>query len=419
MKQNLKYQRGQAIILIVIGLVGLIGLTALAVDGGNAYSDRRQAQGAADSAAFAAALNKLNNGTATTLVQAGQAQAATNGYNNDNITNTVDVHDPPISGPYTGNSEYIQVIITSHVKTFFAPVVGISQVTNTVQAVAHAKPAIPNLPYYGGNSIVGLAPSGCDAVELCGSSQLQIWGSGVYSNSSDSCGLEFKGGKQNQVTLYSGPFAMAAPGYTVSGNPQITSSGGFKVNQTQYPYPPSPDSLPNPTCSTNGALGANGTLSPGNFGTASNPQAFPPSGATTLSAGTYCVYGDFNVNANQTLTGTGVTVVMETGAIHWNGSSQVTLSGPTSGDLQGLTIYAPLSNTSVMVINGNTNVNLTGTVLMPGAALSYNGDAQIQKHNLQFIAKTVQLCGNLDTQLQYGSTDTAKQNSKPAIELAQ
>lgn len=51
-----KTERGQALILITLAMIGLIGLTGLTVDGGMAFSDRRNAQNAADSAAFAAAL---------------------------------------------------------------------------------------------------------------------------------------------------------------------------------------------------------------------------------------------------------------------------------------------------------------------------------------------------------------------------
>ena len=58
-----KSEKGQALILIVIAIVGLIGLTALAVDGGMAYSERRQSQNAADSAALGAALVKAREGT--------------------------------------------------------------------------------------------------------------------------------------------------------------------------------------------------------------------------------------------------------------------------------------------------------------------------------------------------------------------
>jgi uncharacterized membrane protein len=48
-------ERGQALILLVFAVVGLLGFTALAIDGGMIYSDRRIAQNAADAAAVAGA----------------------------------------------------------------------------------------------------------------------------------------------------------------------------------------------------------------------------------------------------------------------------------------------------------------------------------------------------------------------------
>ena len=47
-------QQGQAIVIIAAALVGLLALVALAVDGGNAFAQRRNAQNAADGAAMAA-----------------------------------------------------------------------------------------------------------------------------------------------------------------------------------------------------------------------------------------------------------------------------------------------------------------------------------------------------------------------------
>ena len=63
---GMKSEKGQAIILIAFGIVAMIGFTALAIDGGRALSDRRHAQNAADTAVLAAALDKVNNPTATT-----------------------------------------------------------------------------------------------------------------------------------------------------------------------------------------------------------------------------------------------------------------------------------------------------------------------------------------------------------------
>ena len=57
---NTKGQRGQALIIIAFAIIGLIGMTGLAVDGGMAFSDRRHAQNAADTAAVAGALAKID-----------------------------------------------------------------------------------------------------------------------------------------------------------------------------------------------------------------------------------------------------------------------------------------------------------------------------------------------------------------------
>ena len=131
-----KYEKGQALIIIVLAIFGLVGLTGLTIDGGNVYSDRRHAQNAADAAAYAAALTKVRAGD---WQAAGLSRAADNDYDNNGTTNIVQVVNPPISGTYAGNPDYIQVLITSHVDTYFAGVVGIHQMTNQVQAVSKTK----------------------------------------------------------------------------------------------------------------------------------------------------------------------------------------------------------------------------------------------------------------------------------------
>ncbi len=54
-KQIKKSERGQILIVLTLALVALLGFTALAVDGGMVYSDRRYAQSAADASALAGA----------------------------------------------------------------------------------------------------------------------------------------------------------------------------------------------------------------------------------------------------------------------------------------------------------------------------------------------------------------------------
>ena len=130
------HEGGQALIIVVLAIVGLAGMAGLVIDGGNSFLDRRNAQNAADSAALAAALTRVRSGG--NLGAAALASAAQNGYDNNGTSNVVEFHNPPISGPNAGNVEYVQVIITSHVKTYFARVLGWKQLTNRVDAVARS-----------------------------------------------------------------------------------------------------------------------------------------------------------------------------------------------------------------------------------------------------------------------------------------
>jgi Flp pilus assembly protein TadG len=90
---SLKRERGQALVIIALAIVGLAGMAGLVIDGGNIFLDRRNAQNAADSAALAAALARVQgnkNPQATAI-----GSALQNGYNNDGVTNTVKIHQRP------------------------------------------------------------------------------------------------------------------------------------------------------------------------------------------------------------------------------------------------------------------------------------------------------------------------------------
>ena len=54
-----KHESGQALVLITLAIVGLVGITGMIVDGGMTYTDRRNAQNAADSAAMSGVLAKV------------------------------------------------------------------------------------------------------------------------------------------------------------------------------------------------------------------------------------------------------------------------------------------------------------------------------------------------------------------------
>jgi hypothetical protein len=403
-------ERGQALILIALAAIGLFAIVGLAIDGSAKFSDRRHAQNAADTAALAGSLAKIKGDDQWKL--AALDRALSNGYGNDLVGNTVIVHscneDGSDCGPYAGKQNIVKVVITSQVNATFARVIGIQQTRNTVQAFAMSQQAYIG-ELYGGASIVGLAPDRCKTIWFSGSAETNIEGGGVFSNSSLNCGVTIQGSTDIHMD---GSIEMVADSYTKNGNPPLGNiAGGFDGGADQYEYPPPAGMLPSIACSGSAAKTGN-SMSPGNWS-----GTFPPNGVRTLNPGTYCINGDFRLNAGDRLTGTGVTIFMQSGGITWNGGAEVNLSAPTSGDLAGLLIYAPMSNTSTMRFNGNANSLLAGTIFMPAADIIYNGTGNLNPSKVQIIGYTVEITGGNATNILYQDADNWDANMPAEIGL--
>ncbi|HSM71232.1 MAG TPA: pilus assembly protein TadG-related protein, partial [Anaerolineales bacterium] len=215
MKNKIFNERGQTLIILALAAIGLVGFVGLVIDGGNKFSDQRKAQNAADTAAMAAALAKVNaltNGDSNTptecppssgtpsdvcsaLLSAGYARATSNGYDGNLVTNTVEIYSPPISGPYTGLDNYVQVFITSWQDTTFSRVIGIQKTQNIVEAVGfiYEGGALAN-----GAMIISYDPdpncssgegSGGGSVDISGSGDVNLNGGGIFMNSDEVCGM--------------------------------------------------------------------------------------------------------------------------------------------------------------------------------------------------------------------------------------
>ena len=417
-------EKGQAIILIVFAIIGLVALTGLAIDTGLAYSDRRNAQNAADSAAIAAALANIRGQNTTT---AALERAATNNYNNDGTRDVVTVTvtaTAPGECPKTG--KIIKIDITSNVPTTFVRVLGRSQITNTVTASTKACDisGTPSAPLYAGSAIYATRTSSCGngvsdkALYTGGSSQIQLWGGGFGTASTDPDCMWFKGGEAQLKKAESGTncadiYSAAANGTGANFSSIKPQDGcGNKHYNVVFPDPPADLGI---TCSGN-ATKSGSTMHPGNW-----TGTFPPAGVTTLQPGTYCIDGDFTLNGGDTLSGNGVTIVMKTGGIKWNGNMTLDLEAPIGGDYKGLVIYAPPSNSSQMTLNGSANVTLVGTMLAQNTPCDFLGSGQIQKVELQMICYTWQMSGSADVQIMYNANNLYSPSNVvlPTIELLQ
>lgn len=408
---KLHSEQGQAIVLIALAIVALVGFTALAIDGGNAYSDRRHAQNAADTAVLSAALAKIHGEDWQT---AGLKLASSNDYSNSNpdqdiyIHSCDDISNPNMlcPSPFDGDDEYVHVVIESKVDTFFAPVIGIDQMSNRVEAIARAKPATE---MYFGNAIVSLAPDGKSTFELDGGINATVSGGGIFVNSdSDDCAFKSNGG---------GNFDLSGEVISVVGEACIGDIVSDVIIVDQQP-PPDYSYLDN-TCdgmaNYSSAAHTTGvdTITPPANTPLHFSSAFPPNNITKLDPGIYCLDGAFN-SVNGTLTGSEVTFVLLSDNLKWTGIIDVTLSSPTSGPTAGLLFYQPVANATAFSIAGTVDVNLTGLILIPGALVDITGSSDSIISG-QIIAYENKLSGSSGFKLHYENSQNM--DDPPQIEL--
>jgi len=421
---NKKNEHGQAIILIALAIVGLVGFTALAVDGGYAFADNRQAQNAADTAVLSAALAKVRGHSYQT---AGLALASANGYDNNDPNQTVYIHlcnedlsNPDIScpSPFYGDADYIHMVIVSDVDTFFAPVVGVEQVTNTVEAISYAKPATTE-PIAYGNAMVSLAPTECQSYYVHGTAETEVTGGGVFVNSDGSeCNNANSGAfeQQGSAELTAIDGGITAVGSAVVQNPSLLDPYPPLEGAEAMPYPPEwtmPGDKLAEDCGSTDSTQVGSTLTPGNI------DASWLRNDVFLEPGTYCISGDLVLNASNTLKGHDITLYFIDGGLHINGGGEFLLDAPDTGDFAGLLIFLPMDNDEIVILNGNATSMFEGSILAPASEIQINGTGTVKGYSSQIIGYTIDLIGNADTYINYEDATNYDPVYPPEIALSQ
>lgn len=445
MKRSTRNERGQALILIVFAIVGMIGLVALAIDGGNAYSDRRHAQNAADTAALAAALSKVDGADQATWTQAGLNIAASNGYSNGgNATVTVNLctpqpNPPCVLGAGENPANFIQVVITSTIRTYFAPVVGIQQITNTVEAIAKAIPSVPTT-WFGGNALVALMP-GCkpvgwnaDPFTISGNQGSIVNGNGILVNSN--CSNAFTQNGNNSLSSPGGICVVGgvSPGLVnVNPLPQANCPNGIDPNMYQLPPLTYPDS-----CATegNGYIENKGTYLLAHPGIYTSTFPPGPSGDLRLMQGIYCLNNGISIQGGWNVTSEldtppdgyqpyeGVLLFVNKGGVDVSGGSSIylhaisTTSTGLGADLTGYLLYLPPTNTSTVKLTGGASTTYVGTILAPASLITLSGGQSAGNTlNLQtqVIGYSITLTGSGNLNITYNQSQNATTHTKPQL----
>ena len=422
LKKLRQSERGNIIVIAAASMPMVIGGAALAIDTVQLELWKRQIQRAADSAAIAGAYAVAENPISATA-----AQTAVNA----DIVKTVD------NKPLYGDTTALQTVTTT--PGSYADR-AISSETCAVRDAGRTAPRPANTPCF--NRAVD--------VEIVAQRTMPFWAlfdSRPTTIRGKSAAAVISQGKYCMVSLYDGTDTgiIAAGGANIdlncgiATNSRNTTSGVITSgSQTQIRATPIA-AVGALNGETNNFVG-NTTLQPFSAPQSdpfahmplppetalSNCQAFVPGpavtpgcytsmsiqNATTLQPGTYYINGgDFTLNANTSLNGTGVTIVMtgpggQSGDVHINGGGTVNLTAPTATSGQPYptilfyqdprTTYALPGNVPDVIVNGGAGMTLEGAFYFPKADIDFSGGATGAFECLQMVGQKMKFSGSVD-----------------------
>jgi Flp pilus assembly protein TadG len=392
---------GAATLTIALTFTLLVGFAALGTEVAEWYSIRRTMQGAADSAAYSAALAKWNGGSTAAYTSEANSVSANYGFADD-PTNpngaTVTVNSPPASGSYTSDSNAVEVLISRPQPLQLARVFLSGPPTLNTRAVATMNPN-------GGACVLALDRGNVTDVSDNGNTTLNLPDCNLRINSPSNSALTLSG----QATINANA-AFISGNYTTSGKASLNTTAGTFTNYAPANDPYADVSIPSYSgCDqTNYSLTGNKSQSfaPGSSGIMvfCNGLSISGNSSVALAAGTYVIdRGSFSISGNSSISGSGVTIILtsSTGSNYAtasiSGGSTVTLTAPTSGPLAGLAVFqdrnAPQSGSDSF--SGGTNQNIRGAIYFPNQGVTFSGGTTTGGAICtQLIALTITFNGN-------------------------
>jgi Flp pilus assembly protein TadG len=362
--------RGGAIaILMALASTALIGFVGLGVDVASWQIAERDMQGAADEAAFSAAIAADAGGAWQVNAKGITAQM---GFVDTKNGVTVQANNPPTRGGYAGDSIGYEVIISQPQPSWFSRLF-LTSVTASARAVALAKIS-------GDYCLLALDPNASGAFNVQGgqSNIVNTANCNIQVNSANGAGanwggsasvmtktLSYHGGYSGSTSQIQGTLVkagtindpdagMTVPSYTPCSSYQTTN-----INGQTAPTAPSGNPPISVFC---GGLKFNGQAN------------------VTLSPGIYIIDGGtLSFTAGSVVNGTGVTFVLTNGAnVVVNGGSTVNLTAPRIDAASplptaGFVFYQAPSDTAAADFNGGSAMSFAGTLYFPSAAVTYNG----------------------------------------------
>jgi len=166
-KRRWQEENGFSALYLALALFILLGMGAIAIDGSNAYLERRRMQTAADAAALAGTRILALGGDEGDITDEVEAIADAIGdgnlawtYNGDQQLQYADSGSLDITWNYTQDQKGVDVAIANDSATFFANILGYDTITATASANAAYEPIVTV------DNLIPLTINGCDCVDF-------------------------------------------------------------------------------------------------------------------------------------------------------------------------------------------------------------------------------------------------------------
>jgi len=385
-------RRGSLATVFALSAIPLLGFVGVSVDYSRALSGKTAMQGAADATALALA-KQIAIGTSG--LQAQPTFSAVFTRPDVQITSVVS------NTTSSGNSSTVTVSATGSIPTEFMRIMGYS--TIPLQATSTAFVATGTT-----GCVLALDSSADNAISMGGSTNVNLGGCSVYSNSDSATALTVSGS-----AILSAESIGAVGGISIS-SANVTTTDGVESHLQGLSDPYADVQMPPfAGCTeTNLSVKTTATIDPGVYCNGISVTA----GATlTLNPGIYYIdRGTFSVTGGGTVSGTGVTLIFTSSTgNNWatmaiNGNAVINLTAPIGGSTAGLVVFGdrnmPVGTT--FKLNGGSSQVFGGAIYVPTGAIDYAGGAGTSSSCTQIIGDTVTFTGNSNVAINCSSYET-------------
>jgi hypothetical protein len=389
--------RGSAALLIAPLMLVMVGAAALGLDTMNAFTMQEQLRTAAQASATAAVFQLPDEDAAlATALRLGGKNAPNTAEGtviaNDEVefghwhedTRTFE----PDPDTETVNAIRVTASLTeakgNPLQTWFGQVIGVETIEVAAAAVATTG---------GGTAcILALDPSGSKALELKSNSRINTPNCEVHVHSTASDALS----TDSNATVDTARNCIAG-NYSENSNSEITPDPETDCEPMSDPF--ATRSAPSVgSCNYSGKTVDNQTvtLNPGVY---CNGLTIKNNAVVTFNPGVYIIKdGKFLVDGNARVTGTrvGFYLTGSSSLLEFNSNTQVSLTAPESGPLQGMIFFQNRNNSGTHRIDSNVAATLEGALYFPNGTFLSNSNSQMGSGSscLMLVAKRIQFDSN-------------------------